>query len=632
MTDEHKIAAEVSELVILSLDEMLTPEQKMRFNELIISDPGARKYYLDYLSIQIAIKHIIDTSKHKEGFAFLQKTERPPHQEDGIVIGKELAEYEKNGKPVEVERNVEPAERVLSEREREAKIRAFLAEEKAMEEQERMLAELERRKILQREIRRRRRIALAHSISAKIKKYATITAMAAVGMVTAYFVYALLTPAPRTSSIATLTDGINLKWAEPDLPAQLNSLLRPGYMKLIEGYAEISFDSGAKAILQAPAEIELQNASRAYLQSGILSATVPLEARGFTLNTPSASIVDLGTEFSVHVTKDGSSDIHVIKGKVSLLAGKIDNLVGKLFETVEQIVEAGQARHVKTGICKIQKIPFNQATFARNIPLPYKPSPYELAVRRSNPTCYWRFSGNDSRKCINSADADRYGAEYFGSIEFESSGPDLGDGQPNNALKLGDGYVLAPDIKIDGPDMRGSSIALWLRPDIISSNKQSIIWQDTSGKLGGIGFERLLFMDEKGHLGFLIFTSLYDENNSNIVEVLSTKKLQAGRWSHVAVIITSDNVQLSINGRISKTRINLTSQILDPDLIWHTFVGTPRNNRGEGEYFVLGRSTYSIFKGDVDEVALFNRALQAEEISRLYMSAKQNILSTDASY
>jgi hypothetical protein len=58
----------------------------------------------------------------------------------------------------------------------------------------------------------------------------------------------------------------------------------------------------------------------------------------------------------------------------------------------------------------------------------------------------------------------------------------------------------------------------------------------------------------------------------------------------------------------------------------------PRKNRREGEEFVLGRTTYSIFRGDVDEVALFDRALPAEEISRLYMSAKQNILSIDANY
>ena len=605
---------ELSKLILAAKEGELDKKQFEKLDSLIANDSYATEHYVEFLMIYVGL-----TQPYKAFTSLIAPKDDDTPQPD-IDFGEELAEYEKNGIPVEIERRKKPVEKVLTEEERQAKIRAFLREERAIEERERRLAELERSRIRRQELQRRKRSQQMRTVLSKIRKVLKIGAAAAVVIVVAFYLYALLTPVPP-AFVATLTDCADVKWADSRQPAEPGSQLEPGTMQLVEGYARITFNEGAGIVLEAPAEINLKNSNRAFLQLGKLSAEVPVQARGFKIDTPSASITDLGTEFGVYVAEDGTSDVHVFKGRVSLLAGRFDNMVGRLFDTVEQVVEAGQARRVKTGIFKIQKIPFNQTAFAPNIPLPYKPTPYELAMRRSNPICYWRFSGNDSRKCINSVDADRYTAEYVGSIKFESSGPDLGDGQSNDALKLSGGYVLAPDVKIDGLELRGSSIALWLRPDIISSNKQSIIWQDTSGKPGSVGFERLLFMDEKGHLGFLIFTDMYDENDSNIVEVLSTKKLQAGRWSHVAVTVASDNVQLSINGQISKTRINLTSQILDPDLIWHTFVGTPRNNRGEGEYFVLGRSTYSIFKGDVDEVALFNRALSAEEISRLYMSA-----------
>ena len=39
---------------------------------------------------------------------------------------------------------------------------------------------------------------------------------------------------------------------------------------------------------------------------------------GFTVNTPSARVVDLGTEFAVAVEKTGQSEIHVFVGSVTV--------------------------------------------------------------------------------------------------------------------------------------------------------------------------------------------------------------------------------------------------------------------------------------------------------------------------
>ncbi|MHC4185964.1 MAG: FecR domain-containing protein, partial [Planctomycetota bacterium] len=362
----------------------------------------------------------------------------------------ELAEYEKDGVPVEVERVDEPVERILTQEEREAKVRAFLREEKAKEEQERRLEEETRRKIRERELKRRQRAQVALNVATKVRRYARNIAIAAMLMVIGYLVYTVMNLGPP-AFVATLTDGINVKWADSAQPAQLDRLLRPELMKLVEGYAEITFHGGAKVIIEGPVEIELQGIDKAHLQRGKMSVIVPVEARGFAVNSPSASIVDLGTEFAVHVKEDGSSDIHVFEGKVSLLAGKIDNIIGKLFDTVEQIVEAGQAKRIQAGSSMIDEIQFSSSKFVRNMPLPD-----ELAVRQSDPVIYYRF--NETEEILS----DR--VERGGRPEIAPVDLNLGDGLENSALHLKgtDSYIAIQGPAQEQPQKLGT-VMMWLK-------------------------------------------------------------------------------------------------------------------------------------------------------------------------
>ena len=74
----------------------------------------------------------------------------------------------------------------------------------------------------------------------------------------------------------------------------------------------------AKVILAAPASFEISDAGHGFLRMGSLTATVPHEDAGFTIDTPSARVVDLGTEFGVAVEKTGQSEIHVFVGSVTV--------------------------------------------------------------------------------------------------------------------------------------------------------------------------------------------------------------------------------------------------------------------------------------------------------------------------
>jgi hypothetical protein len=591
-------SGKLSELLGKLRDGAITKEQFAQLDQLLENDPQAQQYYVDYILLCSDLRNCqAAVALDMLAMARLLQIKSPPdHLEASTVenpqyIWEDLAEHEKNAAAVEVDKVEEVAERILTAEEREARIRAFVREQKAMEEQERLLAEEIRRRLRQRELRHRQRIAEARNVAIKVRWYLRNGAMAAMLMVIGYLLYIIMQPvAPAT--VATLTDGMDVKWANPNFPTELGSLLGQGSMKLVEGYAQITFDEGARIIVEAPAEINLENSNRAFLQLGKLSAEVPTQARGFTINTPSVSMVDLGTEFSVHVAEDGSSDIHVFKGKVSLMAGKLDEIMGKLYDTVEQIVEAGQAKRVLAGSSEIQDIQFGETAFVRNTP-----SPYELAIRQSKPVAYWRFDEG-------SEDSDR-SIQYFGNFAIEPLGPDLGDGNTNDALKLNgnNSHVLAKDMTSNWAQT-GFSLVLWVRPDAIA--RQSIIVNaDQDGPYAN--YSRQLWM--------LVWEPELGEVEGEPVTLTSSTALQPGKWYHVAVTVGSNgDMSLFVNGTEQHN-------LLPVELSLHV---NPERNRiyigsaacGEDDDRKLMRS----FTGGLDEIARYDRVLSPPEIRRLYRS------------
>ena len=110
---------------------------------------------------------------------------------------------------------------------------------------------------------------------------------------------------------------------------------------LASGLMEITYDSGAKVILQGPVTYEVESAAGGFLSLGKLTARVKVEENRvdekpdnretasysplftihiryplFTISTPTATVTDLGTEFGVEVAKSGNTTSHVFRGVV----------------------------------------------------------------------------------------------------------------------------------------------------------------------------------------------------------------------------------------------------------------------------------------------------------------------------
>lgn len=92
--------------------------------------------------------------------------------------------------------------------------------------------------------------------------------------------------------------------------------LVPGRYELKQGFVEVGMLRGASVLVQAPCRFELIDDNQLYLIDGQLTADVPAEARLFTVQTPSMTLVDLGTRFGARVNQDGSSTAAVFRGEV----------------------------------------------------------------------------------------------------------------------------------------------------------------------------------------------------------------------------------------------------------------------------------------------------------------------------
>ena len=130
--------------------------------------------------------------------------------------------------------------------------------------------------------------------------------------------------APRhgatSTAVAMLTRVVEVRWSQNTAPFRVGSALAPGWLRLESGLAQVVFYSGARIVIEGPAELQLISPTEAVCRAGRLLAEVPQPARGFRLKTDQLKVVDLGTAFGIDAAS-GRTEVHVFKGKVEVLSG-----------------------------------------------------------------------------------------------------------------------------------------------------------------------------------------------------------------------------------------------------------------------------------------------------------------------
>ncbi len=112
--------------------------------------------------------------------------------------------------------------------------------------------------------------------------------------------------------VASLTP--DASWSRGKEPADFLMRLRPGdIIGIDKGLAKIEFSDGAFVLLHSPGVLQINSGSSAQLFHGRVAGRA--ENGNFVLTTPSATVVDIGTEFGIDVGLTGT-DVTVFEGEV----------------------------------------------------------------------------------------------------------------------------------------------------------------------------------------------------------------------------------------------------------------------------------------------------------------------------
>ncbi|WP_197527425.1 FecR family protein [Pirellulimonas nuda] len=111
----------------------------------------------------------------------------------------------------------------------------------------------------------------------------------------------------------------NCRWYVEEANRGQPESIQPGdVIRVTSGRLSLEYSHGTKVVLHSPAAYQLLSDMKAKMIVGRLKATVSEGGKGFSVATPRATVVDLGTEFGVEVSDDGATDVLVFQGEVDV--------------------------------------------------------------------------------------------------------------------------------------------------------------------------------------------------------------------------------------------------------------------------------------------------------------------------
>ena len=380
-----------------------------------------------------------------------------------------------------------------------------------------------------------------------------------------------------------------------DVPEGM-TLEKGSRLQLSQGTVELTFASGVRSIIMAPADITLHKDDTLFMNRGTAWFQVPQQATGFTVKTKDLDIIDLGTEFGVLAKPNAHDEVHVFKGSVQVTAKRIRKESATL--------TAKQARRIDP-IGRLTIIPSSPTTFLTILPKAH----YRYL--------HWTFD-----KQIDNAFPAKGSAP---GIEHAAASPRnpgtrahnlLTKGKFDNAAAI---HTFPQELLTRHPGISGNkplTVSCWVklkRPPLSPRHRRSIVgWGHRGGTLNnnrrwqigltgnGDNGSILCIVGAGGHLG--------------------TTPLNDNIWHHIAVVWNPD--PSSPRGGTLTTYIDgqqepmaLQHPATAPDIL----TGHPNAPVSIGATLVAGRPTVNLptLKGFIDELYIINAAFSHQKILHL---------------
>ncbi|HEY1173229.1 MAG TPA: LamG-like jellyroll fold domain-containing protein [Verrucomicrobiae bacterium] len=406
------------------------------------------------------------------------------------------------------------------------------------------------------------------------------------------------------TGIAVLSRAIDVEWETGDVVFTVGAPLEPGRLKLKQGFAELEFYSGARVVVEGPAEIDLISVTEVNCHQGRLSAHVPSQARGFTVQTPNLKVVDIGTAFGVDVTSE-RTEAHVFEGHVQVTPKGM---------SVARDMIKGEAVAVNT-LGSIEPIPVNPMAFA---------TPGELdskeAIVQTRQFAEWKQTSQRWRSwpgLLVYYDFQPPSEQERTLRNVSSTGPHESDGAVIGARWTEGRWPMkrALEFKALGDRVRAripgefKSLTLhaWIRVDGLKRSYNSLMMGD--------GFDDGRVHWQIHQDGKVILCIKGTDEQTYRSPVIFTRE-RFGQWTQITSVFDGEKkkVRFYVDGvQVNEMSAGVKSPLKIGDMEianWNT-VGY-----GSG-------ANFRNWNGRMDEFAMFDRALTADEVQELYRAGNK---------
>ncbi|NND98682.1 MAG: hypothetical protein HKN47_15275 [Pirellulaceae bacterium] len=414
---------------------------------------------------------------------------------------------------------------------------------------------------------------------------------------------------PTAQGIALVTRLVDAKWQDGENSVSVGEALTPGRLHLSSGYAQIEFFCGATVVLEGPAEMELISSTAARFLDGRLRAQVPPAARGFEIDVDGMKVVDLGTEFGISVTPDGS-DVQVFDGEVELHRPESD----------KKLVTAGQAflhgeGQLTQGVAKpgefVDLAALDSRAKDQTVQRFERWRAYSKQLRQ-DPRLIAYYAPDESdrwqRKLHNQAipiDSELDGA-IVGARRVAGRWPDKG------ALE----FKLPGDrVRVNIPgEFRSLTFACWVKIDSLDRWYNSLFLTDNYQS----GEPHWQILDT----GQLFFSVRPGEQaramgHREVLSPVFWDPSMSGQWLHLATTYDVDAKTTThyLNGQLLHQESIPDIQLVPVTRIGMATIGNWSVPTKPDAHFAIRN-----LNGSLDELVIFQAALSADEIAEMYTS------------
>ncbi|QDT10654.1 LamG-like jellyroll fold domain-containing protein [Planctomycetes bacterium K23_9] len=421
---------------------------------------------------------------------------------------------------------------------------------------------------------------------------------------------------------ATLRRSVDLEWAKSATAYRDGDVILNGPLKFAAGLAEVDFFCGATLIIEGPAELEIESDWSVKVIAGRLRANVPPAARGFVVKTLESEIIDLGTEFALDVGIDRIR-VEVIDGEVELRGGRHD---GEHLLTGEQRILQGTDIDDNFDALSTLDDLRNRRSDAASQRIADWQSSVNTLANDERLVAYFPMSASDSDRSVSNA--ARTGRSLDGILIGPVARTNGRFGVGTSGLEF-DRPGSRMRMRIDH-EFSAFTFACWAKFDSLDQVYNSILMAD--------GYETGEPHWQIRNDGRLMFSVMVDDTQSSrhyskldqgfvdsagLARVYYSEPFwdasQSGKWFHLAVVY--DPVKRQVTQYVDGKR-NSSEPIPDKFFIDRLKLG-PSEIGNWGQPF---RKTpwFAVrnLNGAIDELAVFDAALNDAEIETLYTNGK----------